>query len=81
MPQRIAASLALIAFAMCLVVGSFHAHNTFGTVVMRALFAMTATFVIGLILGNMAQKMLMENLRQHEEKLKNSVPKVEPGDR
>jgi hypothetical protein len=70
MPQRVAAALALIVFAVCLYSGS-SAGNPFGTVVSRALLAMAATLVIGLIVGTMAQKMLDENLKIDEEKLKN----------
>ena len=81
MPQRIAAMLALVAFALCLVAGALGAGNTFATTVARALGAMAGTFVIGLALGLMAQRMLDENVRAHEEKLKNEETKVEPSDR
>ena len=81
MPQRIASIMALIAFALCLLVGIGHAQNGFGTTVMRALVAMIATFVIGLIVGTMAQKMLDENLSATEEKLKNEETKPQPSDR
>lgn len=80
MAQRIAAGLALIAFALCLLVGSLGAGNPFGTTVLRALAAMAVTFVVGLIVGSMAQKMLDENLRNHEQKLKNEA-KLKPVDR
>lgn len=69
MPRRIAACLALLAFATSLVAG-IGADNTFSTTVCRALLAMVATFVIGLVLGVMGQRMLDENLRPREEKLK-----------
>jgi hypothetical protein len=78
--QRIAATLSLIAFALCLLVGTLGAGNGFTTAVTRALLAMVVTFVIGLILGTMAQRMLEENLRQHQEKLKNDT-KVQASDR
>ena len=80
MPQRIAATLGLVAFALCLV-ASHAAGNAFATTVTRALSAMAATFVIGLAVGAMAQRMLEENLRAHEEKLKNQEAKAEPSDR
>jgi|SRR5687768_10767403 len=80
-PQRIASILALVAFALCLVVGSLHAGNTFTTTVTRALAAMGATFVIGLAIGLMGQRMLEENLRAHEEKLKEGQAKVQAPDR
>ena len=81
MPQRIAAMLALVAFALCLVAGALGAGNTFATTVTRALGAMAVTFVIGLALGVMAQRMLDENVRGHEEELKNEETKVGPSDR
>ena len=71
MTQRIAATLSLIVFAVCLAAGAT-AGNPFGTVVSRALLAMMVTLVIGLVLGAMAQKMLDENMKLTEEKLKNS---------
>lgn len=77
MPQRIAAILALIAFALCLSVGSLHAGNSFGTAVVRAVIAMMVTFLIGLVVGTMAQRMLEENLRAHEQKL-TSAMQIEP---
>ena len=81
MPQRIAASLALIAFVVCLLIGGLEADNTFATTVGRALVAMAGTFVVGLVLGAMAQKMIDENLKKEEEKLKNSQAEVPPDGR
>ncbi len=79
MTQRIAAALALAVFLVCLLCGA-DAGNPFGTVVTRALLAMLITLVIGLILGAMAQRMLDENLKPEEEKLKNeSVSTPEDG--
>lgn len=79
MTQRIAGALALVAFAVCLCSGAT-ANNPFGTVVARALLAMLVTLVIGLLVGSMAQKMLDENLKTNEEKLKNdSVNPTEDG--
>jgi Na+/H+-dicarboxylate symporter len=63
MTQRIAATAALIAFAVCLVVGGLQAGNTFGTTVVRAIGAMVVTLVVGLIVGTMAQRMIEENVR------------------
>jgi hypothetical protein len=80
MSHRIAASLALIAFAICLVVGGMHAGNTFSTTVGRALVAMAVTYVIGLVIGAMGQKVVDENLKSEEEKLKIST-RLESGDR
>jgi NhaP-type Na+/H+ or K+/H+ antiporter len=74
MPQRLAAVMALIAFAVCLVAG-VEADNTFSTTVLRALTAMLVTLVVGLIIGAMAQKMLDENL----EPAKKSEIEAKPG--
>jgi hypothetical protein len=60
MTKRLAAAMALLAFAGCLVSG-MRAENTFETTVVRALEAMMVTLVIGMIVGSMAQKMLDEN--------------------
>ncbi len=62
MPRRLAAVSSLVVFSLCLVIGGVQADNPFQTAVARALLAMAGTFVIGLILGMMAQKMLEENL-------------------
>ena len=70
MPQKLASTLALLAFAACLVVGGVHAGNPFSTTIQRALLAMAGTYVIGLIIGSMAQKMIEENVKavQKEQK-------------
>lgn len=81
MPQRIAASLALIAFMLCLLVGALEADNTFTTTVGRALLAMAGTFVVGWTLGAMAQRMIEENLGHEEEKLKKSQAEPPPDGR
>ncbi len=75
-----AAVLSLLVFAVCVLIG-VQADNTFSTTVARALVAMAGTFVIGLTLGVMAQKMLDENLKREEEKLKNSELKSAANDR
>ena len=80
MAKRISASLSLIAFAICLLIGAFEADNTFATTVQRALVAMMVTLIVGLIIGAMAQKMLDENLKSHEEKLEKQT-KTEGTDR
>jgi len=80
MPTRLAAILALLAFAFCLIVGGLETGNTFTTTVSRALAAMAGTFVIGLVLGSMGQKMIDENLKPltkepaEPEKLKGKTP-------
>lgn len=70
MVKQIAGCLALIAFAASLLAG-VTAGNPFATTVWRALLAMGTTFVIGLVLGTMGQRMLDENLKAQEEKLRN----------
>ena len=81
MHKRFAASLALVAFATCLLVGAVQAGNTFTTTVFRALLAMGGTYALGLLLGAAAQKMLDENLKLEEQKLRNSRTKLEADDR
>lgn len=90
MPKRLAGACAILAFAVCLVIGAFQADNPFATAVLRALAAMGGTFVVGLLVGAMAQKMLNENLENmkklkaekiEEEKDKNSEAKTIPNDR
>jgi NhaP-type Na+/H+ or K+/H+ antiporter len=81
MIRRIAAIMALLVFALCLVVGGLEADNSFATTVQRALTAMVVTLVIGLVVGAMARKMLNENLKTEEEKLKKSAASQPPGDR
>lgn len=61
MANRVAGILALIAFAMCLMVGGFEAGNPFTTVVWRSLIAMFGTYVIGYIIGIAAEHLLSEH--------------------
>jgi UDP-N-acetylmuramoylalanine-D-glutamate ligase len=81
MVTRIAAAMSLLAFAVCLIVGGLGADNTFTTTVERALTAMAATMVIGLILGSMARAMLEENLALEKEKLKKHAATAPADDR
>ena len=69
MPKRMAAVCALLVFALCLVLG-MQANNSFTTTVTRGLVAMACTFVVGLVLGTAAQRMIDENLKHEEERLK-----------
>jgi NhaP-type Na+/H+ or K+/H+ antiporter len=73
--------MALLAFVVCLVVGGIQADNSFATTVGRALTAMAVTLVIGLVLGAMASRMLEENLKSREEKLKKGYGKTAKDDR
>jgi hypothetical protein len=61
MVRRVAGCLALLAFAVCLIAG-LNAGNSTATVLSNALAALGVTFVVGLVVGAMAQKMLDENL-------------------
>ena len=79
MTTRLAGATSLIVFAVCLVAG-MQTNNSFSTTIGRALVAMAATLMVSLVLGAMAQKMLDENLKHHEEKLENST-KTEGTDR
>ncbi len=81
MINRMAGAMALLAFVVCLVVGGIQADNPFATTVERALTAMAVTLVIGLILGAMARKMLDENLKSQEEKLKKGYSNPTQNDR
>jgi hypothetical protein len=69
MAKRLAACCALVVFAFCLVLG-IRAGNTFSTTMSRALTAMAGAFGVGLGVGFVAQRMLDENLRAEEDKLK-----------
>ncbi len=69
--------MSLVVFALCLLVGGVQAGNPFGTTVLRALAAMAGTFVVGLVVGLMAEIMLKESVATPNsagdgEKLKNS---------
>ena len=86
MPTRLAAILSLIVFALCLVIGGLETGNPFGTTVLRALAAMAGTFVIGLVLGIMAEIMLKESVAAPTSapeagKLKNSEANSATADR
>ena len=80
MVRRVAAVMALIVFAVCLLVGMFEADNSFATTVGRALKAMAFSLVIGLVVGAMAKAMINENLKS-EEKSKNVSASTPPNDR
>jgi peptidoglycan/LPS O-acetylase OafA/YrhL len=69
MPRRLAASLALLVFAICLIAG-LESGNSMSTILSRALVAMLGTLVISLIVGTMAEKMLQENVARREKELR-----------
>lgn len=72
MIPRVAAAMSLVVFMVCLLAG-MAADNPFSTIIVRALLAMAATMVIGLVVGSMAQKMLDENIAAEEQKFKKSA--------
>ena len=72
MPRRLAASLSLLVFAICLIAG-MESGNTLATVLARALLAMAGTLVVSLIVGTMAQRMLDENLARKEQELRRAT--------
>jgi uncharacterized membrane protein YqgA involved in biofilm formation len=72
MTQRIAAAMSLVVFVICLIAGTT-ADNPLATILSRAMLAMVVTLVIGLVVGAMAHKMLDENLKSAQEKLKNDA--------
>jgi len=78
--RRIAATISLLVFAMCLLCG-VAAQNSFQEILVRALEAMFASLLIALIIGAMAQKMLDENLAQIAKKAEISEAKPKTADR
>ena len=72
--------MALIAFALCLVMGIV-AENDFATTLSRALKAMFVTFFVGLVIGVMAQRMLDENLSDQPKSEELEESKSTPQDR
>lgn len=57
-----AATMSLVVFALCLLIGGFGADNSFGVAVGRALIAMAGTYAIALVIGLMAKRMIEENV-------------------
>jgi hypothetical protein len=80
MARRIAAASALFVFAASLLLG-LRAENTFATTLSRALIAMAATFMVGLVIGAMADRMLAENLSIAAKKVEDSEAKTSVEDR
>jgi hypothetical protein len=67
--SRVGACCGMIVFAFCVVQGML-AHNSFSTTVSRALLAMVVTFGVGLAIGWAGDRMLDENLKAEETKLR-----------
>jgi hypothetical protein len=80
MGTKIAASCALLVFALAIVQGLM-AENTFVTTVYRALVAMGGTFVIGLVVGAMADKMAAEREMLKQGKKGKSIEEKVSADR
>ena len=72
MTRRLAASLSLLVFAVCLIVG-MESGNTLETVLSRSLLAMAGTMVISLVIGTMAQYMLDESLKKREQEFREKL--------
>ena len=77
MAKRMAGVLSIVVFAFCLVLG-LQAGNPFSTIVSRALVGMAGTYVVGLALGAVAQRMVDENLRDEERKLRSPSGSATP---
>lgn len=69
----IATCFALISFASALFVGAA-AGNPFNTVLLRALFVMGACYVVGLIIGGVAQHTVHRHVENY--KLQNPLPET-----
>lgn len=79
--RRLSAVMALLAFAVCLLVGGLEAGNGLGTVIERALTAMAVTFAVAYAVGLAAQKMLDEHLKIEEHRLRENSSADAPADR
>ena len=77
MAKRMAGVLSIVVFAFCLLLG-LRAGNPFSTIVSRALIGMAGTYFVGLILGAVAQRMVDENMRDEERKLRNPSGSAAP---
>ncbi len=69
MAARIAGTLSLIAFACCLMAGVLVGDNTLETAVLRALVGLGVTFIVGFVVGLMAERMVRESLDRDAAKL------------
>ena len=76
MARKIAAASALLVFAISVLLG-MNAQNTFSTTLIRALQAMGVTFILGLMLGAMTEKMMEENVNASQKK--NKISEAKPG--
>lgn len=68
LPKQLAAAGAGVAFLACLVIG-LQADNPTATVLWRAIVAMGGVFVVGYVVGLLAQRMLDDDARSARTKL------------
>ena len=61
--------LSLIAFACCLLAGVLVGDNPLETAVLRALVGLVVTFLVGYVVGLMAERMIRESLDRDAAKL------------
>jgi NhaP-type Na+/H+ or K+/H+ antiporter len=80
MAKRMAGVLSIVVFAFCLLLG-LRAGNPFNTIVSRALVGMAGTYVVGLVIGAVAQRMVDESVRDEERKIKNPGGSAAASDR
>jgi MFS family permease len=80
MARKIAAVSALLVFGISILSG-LHAQNTFSTTLSRALQGMAIAFIVGLLIGLMADRMFREHLEAEAKKNKFSEVKPGPDDR
>ena len=65
-PRYASAFLGLLAFSVTVFAG-LAAHNSFRSVLSKALWAMFVFFLIGLVVGGAAQLVVREHVRRREE--------------
>ncbi len=73
MAVRIAAILSLVCFVACLLAGVLLANNPLDSTVLMALKAMAGTYVIGYVVGLMAQVIVREKVEAETAKYKAAV--------
>ena len=77
MPTRvITSSVALIAFALAIGLGAF-AGNSAATTIWRALVAMTACYVVGLLIGQAARSAMNEHIERYKKE--HPIPELDVG--
>jgi hypothetical protein len=69
MGYRIAASFSMLVFAIT-VVNGIRAGNAFTTTIWLGLKGLVLAYILGLLVGWIAQRMLNENLKHEEERIR-----------